>query len=45
MQENSPITQLLVYELTRQNQGILTDLKEAGKTYRPVNIRTACDEG
>ena len=32
MQENTPITQLLVYELTRQNQGILSDLKEAGKT-------------
>ena len=32
MQENSPLTQSLVYELTRQNQGILIDLKEADKT-------------
>ena len=32
MQENTPITQLLVYELTRQNQGILIELKEADKT-------------
>ena len=32
MQENTPLTQSLVYELTRQNQGILIDLKEADKT-------------
>ena len=32
MQENSPLTQSLVYELTRQNQGILIDLKEADNT-------------
>ena len=38
MQENSPITQLLVYELTRQNQGILTDLKETGKTIAQLTL-------
>ena len=38
MQENTPITQLLVYELTRQNQGILTDLKEAGKTIAQLTL-------
>ena len=32
MQENTPLTLSLVYELTRQNQGILIDLKEADKT-------------
>ena len=32
MQKNTPLTQSLVYELTRQNQGILIDLKEADKT-------------
>ena len=32
MQANTPLTQSLVYELTRQNQGILIDLKEADKT-------------
>ena len=32
MQENTLPTQSLVYELTRQNQGILIDLKEADKT-------------
>jgi hypothetical protein len=32
MQENTPLTQSLVYELTRQNQGILIDLKETDKT-------------
>ena len=32
MQENTPLTQSLVYELTRQNQGILIDLKEADNT-------------
>jgi hypothetical protein len=32
MQESIPLTQSLVYELTRQNQGILIDLKEADKT-------------
>ena len=32
MQKNTPLTQSLVYELTRQNQGILIDLKETDKT-------------
>ena len=32
MQENTPLTQSLVYELTRQKHGILIDLKEADKT-------------
>jgi hypothetical protein len=32
MLENTPLRHSLVYELTRQNQGILIDLKEADKT-------------
>ena len=32
MLEITPITQSLVYELTRQNQGILSELKVADKT-------------
>ena len=38
MQENSPLTQSLVYELTRQNQGILIDLKEADKTIAQLKL-------
>jgi hypothetical protein len=38
MQENTPLTQSLVYELTRQNQGILIDLKEAGKTIAQLTL-------
>ena len=38
MQENSPLTQSLVYELTRQNQGILIDLKEADKTIAQLTL-------
>ena len=38
MQENSPLTQSLVYELTRQNQGILIDLKEADKTITQLKL-------
>jgi len=38
MQENTPITQLLVNELTRQNQGFLTDLKETGKTIAQLTL-------
>ena len=38
MQENTPITQSLVYELTRQNQGILIDLKEADKTIAQLTL-------
>ena len=32
MQENNPIRQSLIYELTRQVQSILMELKEAHKT-------------
>ena len=32
MLENTPLRHSLVYELTRQNQGILIDLKETDKT-------------
>ena len=38
MQENSPLTQSLVYELTRQNQAILIDLKEADKTIAQLTL-------
>jgi hypothetical protein len=38
MQENTPLTQSLVYELTRQNQGILIDLKEADKTIAQLTL-------
>ena len=38
MQENTPITQSLVYDLTRQNQGILIDLKEADKTIAQLTL-------
>ena len=38
MQENTPLTQSLVYELTRQNQGILIDLKEASKTVAQLTL-------
>jgi hypothetical protein len=38
MQENTPLTQSLVYELTRQNQGILIDLKEAGKVIAQLTL-------
>jgi len=38
MQENTPLTQSLVYELTRQNQGILIDLKKAGKTITQLTL-------
>ena len=38
MQENTPLTQSLVYELTRQNQGILIDLKEADKTITQLKL-------
>jgi septal ring factor EnvC (AmiA/AmiB activator) len=38
MQENTPITQLLVNEITRQNQGILTDLKETSKTIAQLTL-------
>ena len=38
MQENTPLTQSLVYELTRQNQGFLTDLKETGKTIAQLTL-------
>ena len=38
MQENTPLTQSLVYELTRQNQAILIDLKEADKTIAQLTL-------
>jgi hypothetical protein len=38
MQENTPLTQSLVYELTRQNQGILIDLKEASKVIAQLTL-------
>ena len=38
MQANTPLTQSLVYELTRQNQGILIDLKEADKTIAQLTL-------
>ena len=38
MQENTPLTQSLVYELTRQNQGILIDLKEADNTIAQLTL-------
>ena len=38
MQENSPLTQSLVYELTRQNHAILIDLKEADKTIAQLTL-------
>ena len=38
MQKNTPLTQSLVYELTRQNQGILIDLKEADKTIAQLTL-------
>ena len=38
MQANTPLTQSLVYELTRQNQGILIDLKEASKTVAQLTL-------
>ena len=38
MQENTPLTQSLVYELTRQNQAILIDLKEADKTIAQITL-------
>ena len=38
MQANTPLTQSLVYELTRQNQGILIDLKEADKTIAQLKL-------
>ena len=38
MQENTPLTQSLVYELTRQNQGILIDLKEADNTIAQLKL-------
>ena len=38
MQANTPLTQSLVYELTRQNQGILIDLKEADKTIAHLTL-------
>ena len=38
MQENTPLTQSLVYELTRQNQVILIDLKEADKTIAQLTL-------
>ena len=38
MQENNPIRQSLVYELTRQNHSILMDLKEAYKTIDKLNL-------
>jgi hypothetical protein len=38
MQANNPLTQSLVYELTRQNQGILIDLKEADQTIAQLKL-------
>ena len=38
MQEITPLTQSLVYELTRQNQGILIDLKEADNTIAQLKL-------
>ena len=38
MQENTSLRQSLVYELTRQNEGILIDLKEAGKTIAQLKL-------
>jgi hypothetical protein len=38
MQENTPLTQSLVYELTRQNQAIMIDLKEADKTIAQLTL-------
>ena len=38
MQENTPLTLSLVYELTRQNQGILIDLKEADNTIAQLKL-------
>ena len=38
MQKNTPLTQSLVYELTRQNQAILIDLKEADKTIAQLTL-------
>jgi hypothetical protein len=38
MQENNPIRQSLIYELTRQAQSILMELKEAHKTIGKLNL-------
>ena len=38
MQANTPLTQSLVYELTRQNQGILIDLKEADQAIAQLKL-------
>jgi hypothetical protein len=38
MLENTPLRHSLVYELTRQNQGILIDLKEADKTIAQLTL-------
>ena len=38
MQENNPIRQTLIYELTRQVQSILMELKEAHKTIDKLNL-------
>jgi hypothetical protein len=38
MQVINPITQSLVYELTRQNLSILSDLKEADKTITQLKL-------
>ncbi len=38
MQENNPIRQSLIYELTRQVQSILMELKEAHKTIDKLNL-------
>ena len=37
MQENNPIRQSLIYELPRQAQSILMELKEAHKTIDKLN--------
>jgi hypothetical protein len=38
MQENNPIRQTLIYELTRQAHSILMELKEAYKTIGKLNL-------
>jgi hypothetical protein len=38
MQENNPIRQSLIYELTRQNHSILMELKEAHKTIAKLSL-------
>jgi hypothetical protein len=38
MLENTPLRHSLVYELTRQNQGILIELKEADKTIAQLTL-------